>query len=493
MLTAALVVAAFVAGLTGAWSPCGFSMVSTLGEHARGRAATLAACAAFVPGALVGGVVTFGARAAVGALLGGGDAALLAAAAVAIAAALAEAAGVRIAPQIRRQVPEHWRRVLPLPVAAAGYGVLLGLGFTTFVLTFAVWALAGVALAVGDVGTGVLVGLAFAAGRSLPVIALAPFAEQPFGRRATELMAERPAILRGFRAADALALAVCALALGAETAGAATKAWVDRASDPSAAGADLAWRVAGGGPVLATPQGLLAVPAERAAIGGSLSATLAGGQVNVSDRATGALLRTVPAPGATGLAVSDRWLAVRLDGQRGDELHVTNLADGSARVVSRAVRPSQLGRPALDGDRLVFHVAGRRTSRIDEIDLTTGRRTVLRRALTRSLTNPSMLDGRLLYVEATPYGQSVVLGDRSAGRGRTLLRIAPAITADRGYTTKHGPHRPGVRRPRRPPKEGAPGTTTTRWTTALAADAAYVTRLRERHGRTRPALLRRPR
>ena len=39
-----------------------------------------------------------------------------------------EARGTRIAPQIRRQLPEHWRRVMPMPVAAALYGLLLGLG-----------------------------------------------------------------------------------------------------------------------------------------------------------------------------------------------------------------------------------------------------------------------------------------------------------------------------------------------------------------------------
>ena len=52
-LTAILGVAAFVAGLTGSWSPCGFSMVSTLGPtgHAGGRGTTLAACLAFVPAA----------------------------------------------------------------------------------------------------------------------------------------------------------------------------------------------------------------------------------------------------------------------------------------------------------------------------------------------------------------------------------------------------------------------------------------------------------
>ena len=39
------------------------------------------------------------------------------------------------------------------------YGVLLGLGFTTFILTFAVWALAGISVALGDPQLGLLIGL----------------------------------------------------------------------------------------------------------------------------------------------------------------------------------------------------------------------------------------------------------------------------------------------------------------------------------------------
>lgn len=491
MLTTALVVAAFVAGLTGAWSPCGFSMVSTLGEHARGRAATLTACAAFVPGALVGGVLTFGVLAAIGALLGSGRVALIAAAVVATAAAIAEARGTRIAPQIRRQVPEHWRRVLPLPVAAAGYGVLLGLGFTTFVLTFAVWALAGVALAVGDVATGVWIGLAFAVGRSVPVVALAPFAERPLGLRATELMAERPAIYRGFRVADALALALCAFALTAQSADAATKAWVDRAADPSAAGTDLAWQSGTGGVIVSAgqPRPTGAQPA----VGGALAAWIeqrADGtpQIVVSNRASGARLREIPVGASAGdLAISDTQLAFT----EGDAIVVVRLADGMAREAARVEPPAALGRPALDGDRLVFHQAGRRSSSIIEIDLAGGRRTVLRRATRRQLTNPSLRGDRLLYVETNQFQQALVLGTRGEGRGRSLLRIAPAIRADKGYTTKHGPHRPGIPRPRRLPKEGPAGTITTLTTTALADDAAYVTRLRRsRTGTLRTALLR---
>jgi hypothetical protein len=216
VLEAVLIVAAIAAGVTGAWSPCGFSMVETLAPHGyAGRLrTTLAACFTFSAGALAGGVVTFGGLALLGQGLGaGGTAALAVAAAVALAAAAGEARGARIVPQVRRQVPESWRRRLPVPLAAGLYGVLLGLGFTTFILTFAVWALAGVCVAVGDPALGAAVGLAFGAGRLLPVVALAPAAGTALGAAAQAAMAERPRILRSLRAVDAVALTACAVAL----------------------------------------------------------------------------------------------------------------------------------------------------------------------------------------------------------------------------------------------------------------------------------------
>jgi hypothetical protein len=217
VLTALLLIAALAAGVTGAWSPCGLSMVETLAPDgfARTLRTSLAACATFALGALAGGAVTFGGLALIGSALGaGGPAALGAAAVIAVAAAAAEARGLRIAPQVRRQVPEAWRRVLPVPLAAAGYGVLLGLGFTTFVLSFALWALAGASIALGDPALGLAIGLAFGAGRALPVILLAPFAGTDRGGAITAAMCERPAILLGLRRIDAVALAACAVALG---------------------------------------------------------------------------------------------------------------------------------------------------------------------------------------------------------------------------------------------------------------------------------------
>ena len=182
MLTTCLLVAALAAGVTGAWSPCGLSMVETLapGGFARTRVKSALAAATFTVGALAGGAITFGGLALLGSLLGaGGATALGAAAVVAVAAAAAEARGLRIAPQIRRQVPETWRRERPVALATAGYGVLLGLG------------------------------LAFGLGRALPVIALAPRAHA-----ASAVLCVRPGILLGLRRVDAVALAAVALALG---------------------------------------------------------------------------------------------------------------------------------------------------------------------------------------------------------------------------------------------------------------------------------------
>jgi hypothetical protein len=205
----ALILAAAAAGVTGAWSPCGFSMVETLAPqgYAGRMRVTVAACATFAVGALAGGAITFGGLALLGRALGASAPAV--AAAVALAAAIGEARGTRIVPQVRRQVPESWRRRMPVPLAAGLYGVLLGLGFTTFILTFAVWALAGVSVALGDPALGLAIGLAFGTGRLLPVVVLAPAG----GGALHAAMAERPRILRSLRAVDAVALTACAVAL----------------------------------------------------------------------------------------------------------------------------------------------------------------------------------------------------------------------------------------------------------------------------------------
>src|SRR4051794_41955594 len=76
MLTAVLAAAALAAGITGAWSPCGFSMVETLAPagYAGRLRTTLVACVTFTAGALAGGVITFGGLGLLGQWLGAGGA-----------------------------------------------------------------------------------------------------------------------------------------------------------------------------------------------------------------------------------------------------------------------------------------------------------------------------------------------------------------------------------------------------------------------------------
>jgi hypothetical protein len=477
VLSGLVVMTALFAGLTGAWSPCGFSMVETLapsGYAGRVRT-TLVACATFTAGALAGGAITFGGLALLGRAVGAGSAVV--AATVALAAAVGEARGARIVPQVRRQVPESWRRVLPVPLAAGLYGVLLGLGFTTFILTFAVWALAGVAVALGDPGLGLAVGLAFGAGRALPVVALAPSG----GGAAHAAMAERPRILRAFRAADALALAACAAALIAAPAQAATIV-ARPGTDPSVDALTLAFQLPGAGGVLLTGSTQSAAPGVHPAVGGGHLAYVGSGTIEVRAPADPAFAVSIPAP-ANAIAVSADWVAWRSPDPAGDTLWASPLAAVAPRAVVSVHSPKQLGRPALAGDELLFHVAGRSGTRIVGVSLTTGAHTLLRRQKRAQLLNPSARNGRLLYVRATYTRQQLRIGPlrpQSPKSDHALFGIVPTGRRDAGYEPGAEHHRHGY--PMKLPPRPKRGVHDTLWSTALSDHYAYVTRLRQLAG-----------
>jgi len=489
MLTAvgiALVVTAFLAGLTGTWSPCGFSMVDSLGRGAReGRpAVTLAACLAFAVGAIVGGAAVFGALGALGSLLGGGDnLATLAAFGVAVGGAAAELRGVRVRPQIRRQVPEPWRRLLPLPVAAALYGVLLGVGFATFVLTFAVVSLAAISVALGDPALGIAVGAAFGAGRALPVVVLAPASRTSWAGRGLELMAERPRLLRGFRAADGLALAAAALALATGPAWGARQVAAS-ASDPSVSNHVIAYDSGRGGGVLRGRGRELRLPGSDPAVGAGFVAWRRGDVVTVLNSATQETVsRTIR--GVDALAVSRRWLAWRSRGARGERIGVARLAaGGSARRVASIRGAAELSRPELDGNRLAYSVAGRGGSRIVIANLRTRHRRIAVHSRRRQLLQPSLRGPALLYVSIDRCGQQLVL--RRRGRDRVLLHGRPLARTDAGhepgYTSQGSGTGPCPYRPE--------GTRSMLWTTALGRRWAYVTLVRPRFAHSGARILR---
>lgn len=448
-LEAVLLVAAMLVGATGTWSPCGFSMVETIGPtgHTGGRPVTLAACATFLPGALAGAVVTFGGLALAGSTLHGegGEVAYAIAAAVALAAAAAEARGARIAPQIRRQLPEHWRRVMPMPVAAALYGVLLGLGFTTFVLTFGVWALAGIALALGDPQAGLVLGVGFGVGRALPIVALAPVADRPAGRRAVSLMAERPGLYRGIRLGDAAALVVVAVALISVTASQADVRRAKPAADPSAVDTALVTqRGESRAGELRDASGVTQLPGTDPAIGGDFIAVKDGPSVALLARGDLSEVDRVEVSGADGLAVSGSWLAIRTRAKGRDRLQVRPIAPsgtiGQARGVAAAGPPAQISRPSLAGDRLAYAVAKHRRSKLVVYRIGKRKRRTVLSSPRHGLLNPALRGQKMLYVRATRRRDELRLRDLEGGRDRKLkagkLRMwSTALTGKRAYVT----------------------------------------------------------
>jgi hypothetical protein len=265
------------------------------------------------------------------------------------------------------------------------------------------------------------------------------------------------------------------------------------ASDPSVDGALVAWHEAG-------QAGILVRDGERARAGGShpslgggrLAVINDGGGIDVVSTSGDDFSLSVPAPGADSVAVSSSWLVWRAREGGGDVIYALPLGGGPAIEVARAV---ELGRPALQGGRIAFHVVSTRSGRIIVFDLATGRGATARQERRALLLNPSLQGGRLLYVRALYSRQELRLGPvvrRSPRRDRRLWSTVPTGRRDAGHEPgdvhkQHGqPHRLW-RRPRR-------GVSATLWTTALGEDAAYVTRLRQISGKSLVAeILRVPR
>jgi hypothetical protein len=472
-------------------------MVDTIGTalgDAR-RSMTRIACATFTVGAVIGGALTFGGLAWLGGLVGGSDGGREAlGVGIALAAAVADWRGVRIAPQIRRQVPERWRWRMPLALACGLYGVLLGLGFTTFVLAFAVWALAGVSFAAGSTPVGVLIGAAFGIGRALPIVWMAP-RWSGHGAERLERMAAEPRLWLGLRRLDALGLCLCALFLAGAVAHAApwpgqrvhshpsrhvVQAVVPSATDPSTAGGDLAWQTVGGLGVLRSPSGATsALPGDLPALGPATLAWRARTGIAIADPGSLAVRASVPASGASAIAVSHGWLVYRAPAGGGVErLLGVSLLSPTAPPRAIALAPTgEIGRPALDGATVVFSLDTPTRARIDAFDLATRSRRTLRSATYGvSFANPSLLAGRLLYERTDRCRQELRIGALSTARGeRVLLHLPSTVVRDPGYerSFEHAYNMGSVCRNR----NFGRGASARLGPTALTPTAAYVTEI----------------
>lgn len=482
-VTAVLLAAtALLAGFTGSWSPCGLSSIETIGSglgrrpSPRRRAATLLT---FSIGAVVGGVITFTAAAGIGAALElDGRAQLfgLIAAAVALAAGIADLRFWPVAPQVRHQVPERIRHRLPLPVTGGLYGLLLGLGFMTYLLTYAMWALVIGSLLLATPLLGLVVGIAFGLGRALPVLLLAGRYDRPATRAFIADMETGP-LLRGIRRIDGLALLACAVVL-IPTAHAAAATRAVNGVDPSVAEPALAFTSPAGDGILRLGSGeTITLPGRHPALGADRVAWHVRDEVTVAARDDLSAMATFAVRHVDALAIGD-VLAYRTTDQRGISTIGTRRLDGSAAKTLAHVRPPlTLSPPSISGRTIVYAVADPTGTRVVAASSDGGKPQVLREAGPwQTVGKPAIHGRRLLYVQTDYCGQRVRLGALDGpidgSRDRTLLQLRSTAERDagheRGYIRAY--HEAGLcPSTRYGPIRG------TLWTTALSGKRAFVT------------------
>ncbi len=217
MMPVALAIAV-AAALRGIWSPCGLSMLSALNPMSeRGRGHRFAATAAwYVAGAAAGGGL-LGGTCALGAAAFGRLALderwtwalVLVAATVAV---LSDSTLTRLSlPVHPRQVDERWLTTYRRWIYAGGFGVQIGTGFATYIMSAAVYLSAALAVLTGSAGQALLVGLVFGTVRGLAIVIAA-------GARSPEALRGLMATVDRLATTSLLAVAALEAVVGAAAA-----------------------------------------------------------------------------------------------------------------------------------------------------------------------------------------------------------------------------------------------------------------------------------
>ncbi|MCW3013474.1 MAG: mauF, partial [Solirubrobacterales bacterium] len=400
------------------------------------------------------------------------------AAVLAVGSGIADLRFVGIVPQIRRQVPEGLRWRIALPLTAGIYGLQLGLGFTTYLLTYAMWALLGACVLLGEPDLGLLVGATFGLGRALPVLVLVPRFERATTQQFIADM-ERGPTLVGLRRIDGVALLACAMAVTpVAVAGAAGTTVRTGMADPGVADGDLVFQAQDGSGLLRRPTGpLTALPGRDPAVGGPYIAWHDRDTVTIADRATLTPVLVSTVVGVQELALTDRVLVYRRADTAGRRLvGALAIAPGGVPGDLFATRDA-VSRPSVWGATTVFSVSGGSGSRVVAMNVLTGRRRTLRRAGAGSqVVQPALRGEDLLYVHTTRCTQELRLGRPDGdGRGdRVLLRLRAVAQQDGGYQRGYVDAYDGASKCPKRAITVRPGVL---WTTALSAAGAFVTRL----------------
>ena len=406
------------------------------------------------------------ASAALGALLGLLGTALDRTVALAVVAVLALVAAAREiglipgpVPGALGQVPERWRRVWPLPAWALAYGAGLGVGLLTRlpVTTFLV-ACAG-ALALGDPLVAAACLAPFGAGRALMV--LLPTMRDADPAAAVGRLAARSRLVRPVNAAALVGVAVLVGASPALGQAPPPAAALRGGFDPAAWGevvAEARLDPLAGPSVQVRPPGAPPVGfagGRSPSIQGDLLAYADAAGIRVVRWTTGEQIARLAGP-YDAPAIEWPLVAFRVQDPSGAEfLEVADLTTGERRGIAGARPNADLGRPALRGGLIAWHLATGRRSQIRLRPVAAGpqRSKVIASSRSSLVVNPSLARGRVLWVEQIGAISHLRLRWISRGGVRTLATL-------------------------RGPSEIL-------WTTALGDTQAYATRWNPASGRAR--------
>ncbi len=177
MITVAALVLSVLAAARGVWSPCGLSMLSSLNpvaERARGHR-FWPSVLWYVSGAALGGLA-LGLGCAAGAFAlsridAGADVVWAITLAGALVAVLSDSTLTRhTLPMHPRQVDERWLVRYRRWIYAGGYGVQIGSGFATYIMTAAVYLTALLAVLTARPVAAVAIGVTFGIVRGLAIL-----------------------------------------------------------------------------------------------------------------------------------------------------------------------------------------------------------------------------------------------------------------------------------------------------------------------------------
>ncbi len=332
---------------------------------------------------------------------------------LAVLGALRESGVLRIPlPDLRRQVPEPWRREKPLAFWSTGYGLILGSGFGTFQPVATFWVVCAGAVALGHPLVAALCLAPFGLGRAIMV---AFPGDDPLRRLAGAHRLLRPV--------NAAVLAAAAVLLVPSMASSATTALPTGQRDPSVSRHVIAYTDARNG---ATNVVVLARGAPPVVFPGGRLPSLAGDVLAYVDDAgirvvlwrtgqeVGRVTGRVDKPALSG----PRLAYVETIGAR-RRLLVRNLTTNVVRIIARVGPATDLGRPALMGQLIAWHESGGDRNHVLLRSLTGGRTLIIASGSRSGLeANPALSPGYIAWVESRAERSSVLIRKLPNGRVR---------------------------------------------------------------------------